>query len=107
MSPTKVGEYLAAGLPVIVTAGIGDLDEHVAGRRVGVLLRRLDEAGYRAALRALADLRADPTLATRCRDTARELYDLEAVGGPRYRALYEAVLAAPRPTRRRRAMPPA
>ena len=96
MSPTKVGEYLAAGLPVIVTAGIGDLDEHVAGRRVGVLLRRLDEAGYRDALRALADLRADPTLATRCRDTARELYDLETVGGPRYRALYEAVLAAPR-----------
>jgi glycosyltransferase involved in cell wall biosynthesis len=96
MSPTKVGEYLAAGLPVIVTAGIGDLDEHVAGRRVGVLLRRLDETGYRDALRALAALRADATLAARCRETARELYDLETVGGPRYRALYEAVLAAPR-----------
>lgn len=97
MSPTKVGEYLAAGLPVIVTAGIGDLDEHVGGRRVGALLQRLDEAGYHDALRELADLRADPTLAARCRETARELYDLETVGGPRYRALYEAVLAAPRP----------
>ncbi len=37
-SPTKIGEYLAAGLPVISTAGIGDVDElldRVERRRAG------------------------------------------------------------------------
>ena len=34
-SPTKVGEYLAAGLPVISTAGIGDVDDLLTGRNNG------------------------------------------------------------------------
>jgi glycosyltransferase involved in cell wall biosynthesis len=95
MSPSKVAEYLAAGLPVIATAGIGDLDLHVEEARVGVLLRRLDRAAYGEAFRAVAELRRDPGLAERCRQQARLRYDLGTVGGPRYRRLYEAVLRRP------------
>ncbi|MEJ7708854.1 MAG: glycosyltransferase [Pyrinomonadaceae bacterium] len=45
-SPTKVAEYLAAGLPVISNAGIGDLDEMIAADRVGVIVREFNEAAY-------------------------------------------------------------
>jgi glycosyltransferase involved in cell wall biosynthesis len=90
-SPTKFAEYLAAGLPVISTAGIGDLDGHIEEGRAGVLLRSLDRDTYLEALRAVETLRRDPTLAERCRLEARSRYDLETVGGARYRRLYETL----------------
>jgi glycosyltransferase involved in cell wall biosynthesis len=90
-SPTKFAEYLAAGLPVISTAGIGDLNGHIEEGRAGVLLRSLDPEAYADALRAIETLRGDPELGTRCRQEARTRYDLETVGGARYRRLYAAL----------------
>jgi glycosyltransferase involved in cell wall biosynthesis len=89
MSPTKFAEYLAAGVPVIATMGIGDLDTLIPEARVGVLLRDND---YAEALRAMDALRRDAELAARCRAEARKRYDLHSVGGARYRRLYDAVL---------------
>ncbi len=91
-SPTKFAEYLAAGLPVIASAGIGDLDAQIEEHRVGVLLRSLDRAAFVDAVRKIDELRRDPGLAVRCRALARSHYDLHDVGGARYRRLYEAVL---------------
>jgi glycosyltransferase involved in cell wall biosynthesis len=93
-SPTKFAEYLAAGLPVISTAEIGDLDEQIAAHRVGVLLRTFDTEAYAEAIRAITELRRDPQLADRCRALARAEYHLHEVGGARYRRLYDAVLRA-------------
>lgn len=91
MSPTKFAEYLAARLPVIATAGIGDLDVHIEEGRLGVLLRSLDREAYRDALQIIESLRCDPDLAERCRREARTRYDLETVGGALYRRLHSAV----------------
>jgi glycosyltransferase involved in cell wall biosynthesis len=91
MSPTKFAEYLAAGLPVIASAGIGDLDQHIEEGRVGALLRRHDRAAYAEALGAIEELRRDPALAERCRGVARARYDLVSVGGMRYQRLYAEV----------------
>ena len=91
-SPTKFAEYLAAGLPVISTAGIGDLDAQIEQHRVGVLLHDFDRASYAEAIRKVTELRRDPQLTERCQALAREEYDLHDVGGVRYRRLYEAVL---------------
>ena len=88
MSPTKFAEYLAAGLPVIATMGIGDLDTIIPEARVGALLR---DREYGEALRAIEELRRDPELAARCRAEAKKRYDLHAVGAVRYRRLYDAV----------------
>lgn len=93
-SPTKFAEYLAAGLPVIATAGLGDIDAHLEESRAGVLLQGLDHAAYSNALRAAEELRHDPGLAARCQTEVRLRYDLKTVGGERYRRLYEAVLDA-------------
>jgi glycosyltransferase involved in cell wall biosynthesis len=91
MSPTKFAEYLAAGLPIIATAGIGDLDAQIEKGRVGALLRRHDRTAYAEAFHAVEELRRDPTLTERCRGEARADYDLRTVGAARYRRLYEGL----------------
>ncbi|HEX3110554.1 MAG TPA: glycosyltransferase [Thermoanaerobaculia bacterium] len=93
-SPTKFAEYLAAGLPVIHSAAVGDLDAQIEQHRVGVLVRSLDDAAYAEAIRAVTELRRDPELEARCRALAHAEYDLHDVGGERYRRLYDAVLRA-------------
>jgi glycosyltransferase involved in cell wall biosynthesis len=90
-SPTKFAEYLAAGLPVISGPGIGDMDRHIAQARVGVLLRSFDRAAYTEALHELENLRRDPELPERCRQTARVRYDLASIGGASYRRIYDAL----------------
>jgi glycosyltransferase involved in cell wall biosynthesis len=45
-SPTKLGEMLAMGLPVIANGGVGDLDDFFAKNKVGKLLSDFDEADF-------------------------------------------------------------
>jgi glycosyltransferase involved in cell wall biosynthesis len=100
-SPTKLGEYLAAGLPIVSNPGIGDMDEILTGGRVGVLVEDYTPASYAAAARAVAELLAEPDVASRCVATANATASLHRIGIPRYRALYasldrpEAGAAAP------------
>lgn len=91
-SPTKMAEYLAAGVPVICNAGIGDLDELIETERVGVLLRDFDDVSYLRALGEIAELQRDPDLVVRCQRTAAARFDLVSIGGARYRRLYEQLL---------------
>lgn len=58
-SPTKIGEYLASGLPIITNAGIGDIDEVVSGEAVGVLVHSLDASAYHRALTEMRVLLAN------------------------------------------------
>jgi glycosyltransferase involved in cell wall biosynthesis len=89
-SPTKIGEYLAAGLPVVCTSGVGDLDQQI-GPDVGVLVDRHDETAHRGAALSLRSLMDDPETSARCRVLAHRLFSLDEVGVPRYRALYDEV----------------
>lgn len=75
-SPTKIGEYWAAGLPVVSTNGVGDVDEIVRRERVGVLIGEGGDAQLAKAARELADLLADPELPARCRRAAERHYAL-------------------------------
>jgi glycosyltransferase involved in cell wall biosynthesis len=93
-SPTKVGEYLAAGLPVVSTAGIGDCDRMLADGR-GVLLQSLDDESYARAAQALGALLDDAGTRRRCRSFAEAELSLEATGAPRYAALYGRLLGPP------------
>jgi glycosyltransferase involved in cell wall biosynthesis len=90
-SPTKIGEYLAAGLPVVSTAGIGDVDELLTGPRVGILVRDLAPEVYELAARDTLELVRDPQTRERCRAVAREKLSLEGVGVARYDQLYREV----------------
>jgi glycosyltransferase involved in cell wall biosynthesis len=87
-SPTKIAEYLAAGLPVVANAGVGDVDEVIEGDRVGVVLRDFDDESFTRALEEVEALRAEGDLAARARESAERRYDIERVGGAKYRRLY-------------------
>jgi glycosyltransferase involved in cell wall biosynthesis len=87
-SPTKIPEYLAAGLAVVSNAGIGDTDELLERERVGVLVSEFTEEDYaRAAREALRLCETDATSA-RAVETARKFFDLETIGGRRYLDVY-------------------
>lgn len=88
-SPTKIAEYLACGLPVIANSGVGDLDALIAGN-TGVLVRDFSRESFR---RALAQVSKFGSLNGQCRTAAAEGFDLESVGGGRYRKLYGALLS--------------
>jgi glycosyltransferase involved in cell wall biosynthesis len=88
-SPTKIAEYLACGLPIISNTGIGDLDQQITDDKVGVLIDRFDPEAYADAIQRL---RALGDTADRCRDAAKRRFDLETVGGARYRRLYKNLL---------------
>jgi glycosyltransferase involved in cell wall biosynthesis len=90
-SPTKVGEYLGAGLPVVSGAGVGDVDGLLAANRVGVLVDDFSPRGYARAIRELSALLDDPEAAERCRRAARNHLSLREVGIPRYDRLYRSV----------------
>lgn len=87
-SPTKIAEYLAAGLPVVTNAGVGDVDEVIEGDRVGVVLRDFDDESFNRALLEVEALRAEGNLAERARASAERRFDIERVGGAKYRRLY-------------------
>jgi glycosyltransferase involved in cell wall biosynthesis len=88
-SPTKNAEYLASGLPIIANSGVGDVDAQITEHNVGVIVERFDRECY---LDALNRLKEPGDIRQRCRDAAKTVFDLETVGGTRYRMLYERIL---------------
>jgi glycosyltransferase involved in cell wall biosynthesis len=91
-SPTKYGEYLACGLPLVINGGIGDSDVLVEEFHAGALVRDFDADSYRRAANEVEKLSAQPDTRERNRAVAQQLFDLESVGAKRYAELYERVL---------------
>jgi glycosyltransferase involved in cell wall biosynthesis len=77
-SPTKLGEFLASGVPVLTNAGIGDTDRLVRDAGVAVLVEALNQRAYEAAALAVQRLCADPDRARRCREVAAQALALDA-----------------------------
>jgi glycosyltransferase involved in cell wall biosynthesis len=94
-SPTKIAEYLAGGLPVITNAGVGDVDSVIEGDRVGVVLDDLNDESYRKALSAVEAMQSTGELSARCRASAEKHFDIDRVGGVKYRRLYRRLLHRP------------
>lgn len=93
VSPTKMAEYLATGLPVVYNAGIGDLDE-LQREGVGVVISGFDSSDYdRASQQMLTLLEDRDGVAMRCRKLALEQFSLSTLGMHRYRNLYASMLA--------------
>lgn len=91
-SPTKNGEYLACGLPLIINAGVGDSDSLINDWKAGVLIENFGEEEYAEAGRGIEAMVAVPEARKRARLVAEQLFDLNAIGVERYASLYERVL---------------
>jgi glycosyltransferase involved in cell wall biosynthesis len=95
-APTRFGEHLAAGNPVVTLPGVGDMAEIVRRERVGVVL---DDESSPAMKRAASELKAllrEPGTTDRCVDTAKRLFPLD-LGVRRYSELYERLVERDQP----------
>jgi glycosyltransferase involved in cell wall biosynthesis len=90
---TKLAEFLATGVPVIINDGIGDSGRIVAQHRAGIVLPEASAGALDTAMPDVRRLVADPDAPARCREAARAHFDV--IEGTRaYERLYEQVLAA-------------
>jgi glycosyltransferase involved in cell wall biosynthesis len=89
-SPVKVGEYLAVGLPVVITRNIGDYSRWIHDERLGAVLAAETRPAYeRAADELVALWQEGDVLRERCRSAAEAHVSLAGVGVPRYRKVYD------------------
>lgn len=93
-APTKLGEFLGCGIPVLSNNGVGDMAEILHSDRVGIALDGLHEASLCEGVAALLALCAEPGIRQRCADSARRHFSLEE-GVRRYRCIYASLLDHP------------
>jgi hypothetical protein len=88
--PTKIGEFLACGRPVVVNRGLGDMDKFIEEFDAGVILdgslENLEESATK-----LVDLVLDPETPARCRALAEKYFSMEK-GAQKYLDLYSQML---------------
>lgn len=77
-SPTKMGEFLACGIPCISNAAVGDVQSILEGNNIGVALDGFSDAQKQRAIDRILDLTAEPEIIDRCRNVAESYYSLEA-----------------------------
>jgi len=91
-SPTKNGEYLACGLPILINSGIGDSDGLTHESPAAILIDDFTERDFDGAWNAIQELADDPNIKAKARATAEKVFDLNSVGAARYVRLYETLL---------------
>ncbi len=87
-SPTKLGEIMAMGIPVITNDGVGDVTDIVEKSNAGIVLKELNESNYDLAIQ---DLRNKLFDRKSIRQAALEYYDLEKAAES-YRSIYDSIL---------------
>jgi glycosyltransferase involved in cell wall biosynthesis len=89
-APTRLGEFLATGLPVWVNAGIGDVDEIVQNgdHPVGVIVGQFEDHVLERAARSLVTLAEERSTRALCRTLAEERFSSD-VATEQYSRIYE------------------
>lgn len=88
-SPTKMGEMLSAGIPIVTGHSIGDVDQLVDQYRVGFVVQQFNPEAYNKAIQhVLALYQQDKNaLAERCLSLANDYFSLEK-GVEKYLKIY-------------------
>ena len=92
-APTRLGEFLAAGVPVVGNTGIGDLGRLIAAYEVGVVVDDVyDTASLEHAAQELLRRYEGILAEGACRRAAEDYFSVEQ-GAERYRQMYQSVLS--------------
>ncbi len=79
--PTKMGESLACGLPVVINSGIGDCDQIVKENNVGIVIDNLNTSSYQKVIPQINMMLGNKSACSqRCRETAAKNFSLESAG---------------------------
>jgi hypothetical protein len=90
-SPTKYGEYLAAGLPIVINRDVGD-GAVIAERGGAVALTGTETEDHNAGADELLRLLTQPRTAFRA--IAKSLFDVDQIALPAYRRLYSSLVSS-------------
>ena len=88
--PTKIGEFLACGRPVVVNKGLGDMDHLIQEFDAGVILDGSSANLVESAAKLLRLLQ-DSDTPNRCRELAEKHFSMD-IGASRYLELYSQLL---------------
>ena len=89
-SPTKLGELLSMGIPVICNSGVGDTDEIIRNSGTGVICTSFDDVTYKNAIEQFLVLQKSVSKEV-LREKAIELFSLES-GVEKYQSVYKHLL---------------
>ena len=87
-SPTKHGEMLGMGLPVIANSGVGDVDSIIKDTKSGILIEQFTEKAYESAVGQIDELLNIPV--STLQDAAQKYYSL-GEGVKKYQEVYEQI----------------
>lgn len=88
--PTKIGEFLACGRPIVVNKGLGDMDRYIDEFDAGIILDG-DKDNLVNSATKLVNLISDPETPNRCRALAEKYFSMDA-GANKYLDLYSQML---------------
>lgn len=89
-SPTKLGELLSLGIPVICNAGIGDTDEIIRQAEAGIICHQFDDISYLETAKKLLEATTLNDKA-RLRNVAEDIFSLNK-GVASYAKVYSKLL---------------
>jgi glycosyltransferase involved in cell wall biosynthesis len=92
-SPTKMGEMLAAGIPIITGDKIGDVDRLVNDNNIGKILTETDENSIKSAVSEVVEMlkKDNNSLNERCLAVADDYFSLEK-GVAKYAEIYKDLI---------------
>jgi len=88
--PTKIGEFLACGRPVVVNKGLGDMDQFIDEFNIGVILNG-EQDNLVQGVTKLLELISDPSTPSRCRASAEKYFSMDK-GTNAYLKIYKEIL---------------
>lgn len=92
-APTKLAEYLGCGVPCLGSAGVGDVEAVLEGRRVGVAIKKFSNEEMNLGVQRLLKLTQETDVQQRCRAAAVDLFSLDA-GSAAYEQIYRSLEVA-------------
>tara|TARA_A100001037_G_scaffold91981_2_gene83400 strand:- start:9975 stop:11165 length:1191 start_codon:yes stop_codon:yes gene_type:complete len=87
---TKLGEFLASGVPCITNMGVGDHSEIIKKNNTGIILEKFDHSNYDKTIKLIEEFNSDYKLKERCLITANDFFSLEK-GVLSYSKIYSTI----------------
>ncbi len=87
---TKLGEFLASGIPCITNMGVGDHSEIIKKNNTGIILEKFDHSNYDKTIKLIEEFNSDYKLKDRCLITANDFFSLEK-GVLSYSKIYSTI----------------
>ena len=89
-APTKLGEFLAMGIPCVTSKNIGDVESILDEGNCGVVLSSFDDEHVEKCVKELVNLSLDLEVKQRCRNTAKKYFSLKE-GVSKYSEIYKSL----------------